>query len=518
MQRARGFKKKLAVAWIILGIVLTLAFYSAFHIAGQTDVMNHWANHSQEVLGLIARVRLERSRLTNLVWAYRATRSPDVPLRFQETLHGLQSDLATLGSSTADNPSQTKIIAEVTAILTAQCSALQIAMQEASSTQQTPPSSSFDWSLPSLPSDRLRPLFEELETNERALLASRAAAVQAKASEALVVVGVAALLAFGILAAAGYLIQRELLTRASVEEGLRHAQELLGTKFEDQRVELGHALEDLHQQIRARQSAEEEVRKLNEDLEKRVAQRTAELAEMNRELESFSYSVSHDLRAPLRHMEGFSRILEDEFGSSLPQEAGHYLERIRGAATHMSALVEGLLQLSRLGRQSAQHRRCSLCSLAQEARSQVAQEYSGRPIDWRIGSLPEIEGDPILLRQVLVNLFSNAAKFTRLRSEAVIEIGSRQENGNLVVFVRDNGAGFDPRYADKLFGVFQRLHRQDEFEGTGIGLATVQRIIRKHGGQVWADSQQGQGATFYLSLPSTAALTMPESDPVGATA
>ena len=279
---------------------------------------------------------------------------------------------------------------------------------------------------------------------------------------------------------------------------MRRAQEMLGVKFEGQRAELGHVLEDLHAQIRARSKAEEEVRELNTHLGRRVKQRTAELEEMNRELEAFSYSVSHDLRAPLRHLDGFSRILQQTYGPQLPEGAQHYLERIRGAAKHMSELVEDLLQLARVGRQAMRREMQPLRTLVEEARREVEPECVDRDVRWEIGSLPELEVDPGLFRLVFTNLFSNAVKFTRDRQVATIEVGSFDGNGMSVIFVRDNGAGFDPHHADKLFGVFQRLHRQDEFEGTGIGLATVHRIVQKHGGRVWAESELEQRCVLLL--------------------
>jgi light-regulated signal transduction histidine kinase (bacteriophytochrome) len=233
-----------------------------------------------------------------------------------------------------------------------------------------------------------------------------------------------------------------------------------------------------------------------------VEKRTKELQDANQELEAFSYSVSHDLRAPLRHMDGFSHILQQEYGAQLPEEARHYLDRVRSATTHMSSLVEDLLQLSRLGRQSPQLCRVALRTLMEEAQAETLSAAGNRDIEWRIRDLPEAEVDANLFRQVWVNLLSNAIKFSRNQSKAVIEIGSLEEKGETILFVRDNGAGFDPRYADKLFGVFQRLHRQDEFEGTGIGLATIHRILKKHGCRVWAESQPGQGATFYFTVPT----------------
>jgi light-regulated signal transduction histidine kinase (bacteriophytochrome) len=367
-----------------------------------------------------------------------------------------------------------------------------------------------------LPSDRSRLLFDGLDSNERVLLAARTEAVRANARKTRGVLLIAGIVTAAILLAAGHLVQREILMRAKVEAGLRVAQEMLGVKYEEQREELGHAVQDLHAQIRARQLAENIVNELNGDMERRVRQHTIELEEMNRELEAFSYSVSHDLRAPLRHLDGFSRILQQEYGPKLPDEARHYLDRIRNAATHMSELMEDLLEYSRLGRQPARRELHSLRTLVDEARAAALPESDGRKIVWQIYSLPEVHGDPVLLRQVLTNLFSNAVKFTRRQHAAVIEVGSMEEDGMKVIFVRDNGAGFDPRCADKLFGVFQRLHGQDEFEGTGIGLATVRRIIHKHGGRVWAESQPARGATFYFTLPMSPQSSQEPQEIVGA--
>jgi chemotaxis family two-component system sensor kinase Cph1 len=226
--------------------------------------------------------------------------------------------------------------------------------------------------------------------------------------------------------------------------------------------------------------------------------------------------VSHDLRAPLRHLDGFSHILQQTYGAQLPEGAQHYLDRIRGAARHMSELVEDLLQLARVGRHATRREPHSLRALVDEARKEIEAECAGREIHWEISALPELEVDPGLFRLVFTNLFSNAVKFTRDRRVATIEVGSFDGDGMSTIFVRDNGAGFDPRHADKLFGVFQRLHRQDEFEGTGIGLATVHRIVQKHGGRVWAESQLDQGACFYFSVPVGSASTAEAREPIGA--
>ncbi len=246
--------------------------------------------------------------------------------------------------------------------------------------------------------------------------------------------------------------------------------------------------------------AQQELRDLNEELEQRVQVRTAELVAANRELEAFTYSVSHDLRAPLRHIAGFSKILVEEYGSHLVPAARHYLERIHVGTTRMGVLVDDLLNLARVSRQELHLQVAGLNSIVEEVRDELLPETEGREVEWKIGKLPFVECDPSLLRQVFQNLLTNALKFTRPRSPAVIEVGVEEGSAPPVIFVRDNGVGFSMKYADKLFGVFQRLHRPEDFEGTGVGLATVQRILKKHGGRIWAEAELDRGATLRFTL------------------
>ena len=245
---------------------------------------------------------------------------------------------------------------------------------------------------------------------------------------------------------------------------------------------------------------EEEIRNLNESLERRVSERTAELEAANQELEAFSYSVSHDLRAPLRHVEGFSRLLEEIHGAAPSGDAQQYLGRIREATVRMGQMIDALLNLSRLGRQPLRRHRTNLGELLEQVQRDIQLETAGREIEWKLGPLPSLHCDANLVRQVLTNLLSNAVKFTSRREHAVIEVGAKTSDGQPVIFVRDNGVGFNPKTASKLFGAFQRLHAHSEFEGTGVGLATVQRIVHRHGGRVWAEAEVGKGATFYFSL------------------
>ena len=252
--------------------------------------------------------------------------------------------------------------------------------------------------------------------------------------------------------------------------------------------------------ITQKKAAELEIRKLNESLEERIVQRTAQLEAANRELDSFTYSVSHDLRAPLRHIMGFAAACLEEFGTTLEPQALHYVQRIQDGTRRMGLLTDQLLNLARTGQRSLHLQLTGLNAVAEEIIAVLKPETEGREVEWKIGSLPSLECDAVLIGQVFQNLLSNAIKYSRTRPHAVIEIGHTQENGQPVIFVRDNGVGFDMKYVDKLFGVFQRLHREEDFEGTGVGLATVHRIVQKHGGRIWAEAELDLGSTFYFTL------------------
>jgi len=249
-----------------------------------------------------------------------------------------------------------------------------------------------------------------------------------------------------------------------------------------------------------REKSEQRIRRFNEELEERVRARTAELEAANQELEAFSSSVSHDLRGPLHLIDGFSSILEETHGALLNPEGRKCLERIHKGVLEMAGIIESLLNLSRLGRRQLKMQPTSLNEVVALVLADLKAEIHDRQIEWKVGNLPLVECDQGLIKQVLINLIGNSVKYTRPRDVAVIELGQATVDGEQVIFVRDNGAGFDMKYADKLFGAFQRLHRHEDFEGTGVGLATVRRIVQRHGGRIWAKAELDKGATFYFTL------------------
>jgi signal transduction histidine kinase len=318
------------------------------------------------------------------------------------------------------------------------------------------------------------------------------------------------LLAGLLMLAALALFLRESFARLGAQDQLARMNADLEQRIRDRMAEVQYVNQLLMNENAERVAADEKIRHLNSALEQRVVERTSQLEAANKELEAFCYSVSHDLRAPIRHIDGFSKILREDFSAGMDPEALHCLNRIQQATSNMGHLVDDLLNLSRVSRKDFTPQSVNLDDLVEAARVELQPDLAGRNITWRIAALPAVQGDPSLLKQVFVNLLSNAVKFTRQRETAVIEVGQVTSNAEVVLFIRDNGVGFNMKYADKLFGVFQRLHTPEQFEGTGVGLAIVQRIIQKHGGRVWAESEPDRGACFYFTTGAVPA-SLPES-------
>ncbi len=267
--------------------------------------------------------------------------------------------------------------------------------------------------------------------------------------------------------------------------------------------EIGGLIEAFNEMLDQIQKRDTALQLARDELEQRVVRRTAQLEAVNRELESFTYSVAHDLRAPLRHIQGFADALSEDCAAQLDSTARGYLTRIVDSTRRMDHLISDLLGLAQVGRQKLQFRPTALNTLVQEALRDMEQETQRRNIAWHIAELPVVDCDPGLMRLVFNNLLSNAIKYTRPRDTAVIEMGQMSGQDENIIYIRDNGVGFNMKYAHKLFGVFERLHRREDFEGTGVGLATVQRIIHKHGGRIWAEAEVDMGATFFLALPAS---------------
>ena len=294
---------------------------------------------------------------------------------------------------------------------------------------------------------------------------------------------------------------RDVSEHRKSEASLKRALDEMEMEVAERTSALSITNEELLTEIEERKQTEEQLEEYRRDLEEQVTKRTAELMEVNKELEAFSYSVSHDLRAPLRQMTGFVELLQKQIADHPKDKIHQYLTSMTTASRKMDMLINDLLAFSHIGRKEMQKRRVDLNTIVKEVAGEIQHELKERKINWEIDDLPDVIGDRALLRLVLVNLLSNAAKFTRTRQQAKIKIACKDEDDKFTCSVTDNGVGFDMKYADRLFGVFQRLHTQEEFEGTGIGLANVQRIIARHGGRVWAESALGQGATFFFTLP-----------------
>ncbi len=440
-----------------------------------------WQAHTLEVIDsteqLIARIRTAESAARG----YILTGSPDFEQQFEDSLAGIQQGIEHTQALTVDNPSQQRRIR----VLRARVAAKMASLDAGIAVRHSQPAGMIDPKLlgpvVSDTPDRVESVqyaIHEIEGEEHHLLIQRTEVTVAARRQVWTTFSVAFLLDFLLLVAAYKLLDRA----------------------EQDRLRLAAGAEKLASGTAQIAALNEELKALNADLEARVEQRTRELAVSNQELEAFSYSVSHDLRAPLRTIDGFSLALLEDFAEKLNDEGRDYISRVRGGVQRMGTLIDSLLQLSRVTRSEIQSESVNLSQLATLVFNELQAGDPERNVAFSAQPDVVVQGDPRLLRIALENLIGNAWKFTSKTADARIEFGSSLRAGRTVYFIRDNGAGFDMQYVDRLFTAFQRLHGDREFKGSGIGLATVSRIIHRHHGTISAESATGQGATFYFGL------------------
>ena len=448
-----------AIFWIALGVlsVLTFISYTAHKRAYDNGL---WVEHTQQV-------NLEIEELTALYLSARAawrnylTAGNEIDWRiYEESVNAVPLKIASLQSLTEDNPQQKDRIGVLAILLNQDIAAIGQDMAKKKRGQYVDPAAPF---APDLNWQKFKHIAETIQVDEKNLLAQRSREWKDSTDQLVITIIFGSFASFVMLMAAFYLLKREVGQRKAAQEALAESEHHFRLVAEAEKA-------------------------------------------ANKELESFSYTVSHDLRAPLRALNGFSRILDEDYADKLGDEGRRLLKVIRDNSDRMGMLIDDLLAFSRLGRRPVAAKQIDMTALVQAVKEDLQNDLKARSVRIIIHSLPPVQGDPALMRQVWMNLLANAVKFTSHVASACIEVGADTETGQQgktanIYYVRDNGAGFDMRYYDKLFGIFQRLHREDEFPGTGVGLAIVQRIVMRHNGRVWAEGKVNEGATFFFELP-----------------
>ncbi|MGB7329797.1 MAG: CHASE3 domain-containing protein [Terriglobales bacterium] len=484
-------KHRVTIGFIIALLLTVFMGFSSWHGVRLAADEADWVTHTYAVMDTL---EITSKHVVEAETSARgfALSGQDLSLAHYETAKGtLAPDAGKLRYLTADNPNQLRRLDMLDSQVHAALEFAERLVVKRQQTQAVPGADEI------LGTEKLMgavlATIQEMHTEETQLLSQRTQKTIAGRRLTSFIIVISVFVGAALLALARLAINREIDVSARARAQIN----TLNAELE-QRVEQRTAA--LESEIAERKQAEEEIRKLNDELEYRVEQRTTQLETANKELEAFSYSVSHDLRAPLRHISGFSKMLLEEFGPTLHPNAQHYLERIQAGSHKMNLLVDELRNLARVGRHALSRQTTGLSSIVAEVITMLQPETEGREVQWIVADLPTVDCDPILVKQIFQNLLTNAIKFTRPRARTTIEVSYKKEDGEPVFMVRDNGVGFSMKYVAKLFGVFQRLHSTDEFEGTGIGLVTVQRIIHKHGGRVWAEGELDKGAVFYFTL------------------
>jgi signal transduction histidine kinase len=517
------FQTKLAGAYGLAVVLLCAMGVVSYRNAQHVEETRQWGRHSNVVIHRMEAFHSGMQRMEEISFENWGTGDAGALASMSVLRKDTERALADVKELTADNPSQQERLALLAPKLGRFCDLLaaDIQLTTGSRTNSKANSKPGSRSTPRASSERVQlsenisSLFQQMNSEEDRLSLVRRQAIDEglRRSSYFLIFGYANAILLSVLCIV--LLRNEMRKRSEIRRELEQSQAELESRVRERTEDLHAANQALRDQIEERKKAEQLVQQLNASLETRVEQRTLELRQAVKELDAFCYSVSHDLRAPLRHVDGFSRILENEFCEQLSGDARHYLTRIIQAVGQMGRLIDDLLDLSRIGRKKLSLKKVSLQDAVERLIANARFSDDGRAVEWRIDPLPDWNCDPGLLDVVLSNLIENAMKFSRNARPPVIQFGTLNAGSQNTVFVRDNGVGFDPKYADKLFGVFQRLHRQEDFEGTGIGLATVQRIVQRHGGAIRAESQPGCGATFYFTLgPQASADLAPKLDEV----